>query len=30
MFDFHKIEIAVINWINSKIGKQILEQKTDL
>ena len=29
MFDFHKIEIAVINWINSKIGKQILEPKTN-
>ncbi len=28
MFDFHKIEIAVINWINSKIGKQTIESQT--
>ncbi|MCK5170651.1 MAG: hypothetical protein KAQ75_12295, partial [Bacteroidales bacterium] len=29
MFDFHKIEIAVINWINSKIGKQTIETQTN-
>ncbi|MFC2152861.1 hypothetical protein ACFLSE_10085 [Bacteroidota bacterium] len=29
MFDFNKIEIAIINWINSRINKKTLESKED-